>query len=240
MNYSGTLKPFDDVTNAVNNFTDLISKIKAVTDDAQYFLSTDISIPTLSVTSSNIIYGNVQVGPSNNPKSIYSEESTYGSYGIYFNTKAADEDFKVFNRNSNVQITKTTPTNSVDYLKELTKLISVLSNIRNNNNFKLGNDSFQPKYNSSDKRVDEVFDTIIFSLKQSIVALKSSYQTVDQKRAKTINANRQYIDSQMKELMQLPGTQIDNYKQYYTSTMVAGVMWTVLATSLVYYVFSEL
>lgn len=240
MNYIGTSKPFDNVTNAASNFTDLISKIKMVTDDAQYFLSSSITIPTLTVTSSNIIYGNVQVGPVDKQTNIHSEESTYGSYGLYLNVKPGDADFRVYNRDTSTTASITQPTGYGDYFNKLRELVTVLSNIRNNNNFKSINDSYQPKQRDTDKRVDEVFDIIILSLKQSIIALRSSYQTINIERSATINGDRQYIDAQMKELLQLPGTQIDNYKQYYTSTMVAGVMWTVLATSLVYYVFSEL
>lgn len=49
----------------------------------------------------------------------------------------------------------------------------------------------------------------------------------------------QYIEKQLREMNQLPGTMIDQYKQQYTSTMMAGAMWTVLATTLVFYVFTQ-
>ena len=48
------------------------------------------------------------------------------------------------------------------------------------------------------------------------------------------------LEIKMKELHQLPGTRVEQLNQQYNATMVAGAMWTVLATSLVYYVFTQL
>ena len=48
------------------------------------------------------------------------------------------------------------------------------------------------------------------------------------------------IEMKLKELHQLPGTRVEQLNQQYNATMVAGAMWTVLATSLVYYVFTQL
>ena len=48
------------------------------------------------------------------------------------------------------------------------------------------------------------------------------------------------LETKMKELHQLPGTRVEQLNQQYNATMVAGAMWTVLATSLVYYVFTQL
>lgn len=52
--------------------------------------------------------------------------------------------------------------------------------------------------------------------------------------------NTEYINAKTRELYQMPGTMVDSQKSLYTQTMVAGVMWTVLATGLAYYVFNEL
>ena len=52
--------------------------------------------------------------------------------------------------------------------------------------------------------------------------------------------NTEYINTKTRELHQMDGTMVDSYKSQYSQTMVAGVMWTVLATSLTYYVFNEL
>ena len=52
--------------------------------------------------------------------------------------------------------------------------------------------------------------------------------------------NTEYIDTQSRELYQMPGSIVDSHKSMYSQTMIAGVMWTVLATSLAYYVFNEL
>jgi len=58
--------------------------------------------------------------------------------------------------------------------------------------------------------------------------------------ADNIVKNTEYINAKTRELYQMPGTMVDSQKSIYTQTMVAGVMWTVLATSLAYYVFNEL
>jgi hypothetical protein len=49
----------------------------------------------------------------------------------------------------------------------------------------------------------------------------------------------QEIEKQLREMNQLPGTMADQYNQQYNATMMAGAVWTVLATSLVYYVFTQ-
>jgi len=48
------------------------------------------------------------------------------------------------------------------------------------------------------------------------------------------------IEKNLKELHQLPGTQVEQMNTEYNATMVAGAMWTVLASTLVYYVFTQL
>ena len=52
--------------------------------------------------------------------------------------------------------------------------------------------------------------------------------------------NTEYINTKTRELYQMPGSMVDSQKALYNQTMVAGVMWTMLATSLVYYIFTEL
>ena len=47
------------------------------------------------------------------------------------------------------------------------------------------------------------------------------------------------INGKLKELYQLPGTQVDNAKRQYSATMVAGTVWSVLALSLVYYTYTR-
>lgn len=51
--------------------------------------------------------------------------------------------------------------------------------------------------------------------------------------------NTEYINNKTRELYQMDGTMVDSYKSQYNQTMIAGAMWTVLATSLVYYVFNQ-
>jgi hypothetical protein len=52
--------------------------------------------------------------------------------------------------------------------------------------------------------------------------------------------NTEYINAKTRELYQMDGTMVDSYKSQYNQTMIAGAMWTVLATSLVYYVFNQI
>lgn len=52
-------------------------------------------------------------------------------------------------------------------------------------------------------------------------------------------AEVKHIEYQLRDLNQLPGTKIDQYNQQFNATMMAGAMWTVLATSLVFYVFTQ-
>jgi len=58
--------------------------------------------------------------------------------------------------------------------------------------------------------------------------------------ADSIVKNTEYINAKTRDLYQMPGTNTDAYRQQYNQTMIAGVMWTVLATSLAYYVLNEL
>lgn len=56
----------------------------------------------------------------------------------------------------------------------------------------------------------------------------------------TDNSNKiKNIEKQLREMNQLPGTMVDQYNQQYNATMMAGALWTVLATSLVFYVFTQ-
>ena len=52
--------------------------------------------------------------------------------------------------------------------------------------------------------------------------------------------NIEEIEKQLRELNQIPGTIVDQYNQQYNATMMAGAVWTVVATSLVFYVFTQL
>ena len=53
-----------------------------------------------------------------------------------------------------------------------------------------------------------------------------------------IYASRSDIDYKLKELYQLPGTSVENAKEIYSATMVAGSVWTIFAVSLVYYTYT--
>jgi hypothetical protein len=55
-----------------------------------------------------------------------------------------------------------------------------------------------------------------------------------------IKKNTEYINNKTRELYQMDGTMVDSYKSQYNQTMIAGAMWTVLATSMAYYVFTQL
>ena len=54
------------------------------------------------------------------------------------------------------------------------------------------------------------------------------------------DANRREMEKDIGRLYQLPNTEVDSAKQLYSATMVAGTIWTVFASVLVYYVFTEI
>jgi len=54
------------------------------------------------------------------------------------------------------------------------------------------------------------------------------------------DANRREMVKDTGRLYQLPNTDVDSAKQLYSATMVAGTIWTVFASVLVYYVFTEI
>ena len=48
------------------------------------------------------------------------------------------------------------------------------------------------------------------------------------------------LDSKMRELYATPDSRIYEYKQSYDSTIYAGILWTILATTGLYFVFTKL
>jgi hypothetical protein len=51
---------------------------------------------------------------------------------------------------------------------------------------------------------------------------------------------RSELDAKMKELYETPDSRIYEYKMTYDSTMYAGIIWTILATTGLYFVFTKL
>ena len=239
--YAGMGKPFQSISDALANFNNLIDKIDAVVINSQYFLASDITNTKPSVLNTNLTDAYIKTGSSGSDGTVakQSETTAYGKYGIFYDNNPGDT-VTTLSSSGGSFTAPTKATNVTNYITQIKQIIQILSDIRNNPNFTSVNNENQPIQNTGDKRVHEVFDIIIQSLKISLVALKSSYKQIDPTKSTDIDANRKAIDSKMNELFQLPGTQIDSYKQYYTATMVAGAMWTVLATTLVYYVFNEL
>jgi hypothetical protein len=238
--YSGTNKSFQTKDEAVENFNDLITKTDAVLVSANYFLGSNVSASKPTITPTNLTDVYIQTSTTGGGSGVKSSETTlYGKFGIFYGAKAGD----IVTTSDTVGGSFVQPTTNTVigvYVDNILLIIKYLTDIRKNPNFTSVNNESQPVHTEGDKRVDEVFDAIIDSLKQTLVALKASYKKIDPTKSSAIHANRKSIDSKMNELYQLPGTQIDSYKQYYTATMVAGAMWTVLATSLIYYVFNEL
>jgi hypothetical protein len=117
---------------------------------------------------------------------------------------------------------------------------TTLTNIRNNQMFTQVNAATQPLYATGDVTVIAVFDKLIEAFTAVINVMNNQYNNIDNTKYQNIIANRGQIDANMKELYQMPDSATDVYRQQYTGTMMAGAMWTVLATSLLYYVFTEL
>jgi hypothetical protein len=240
LTYAGTNKSFQSRSDAVANFNDLLTKIQSVVDKAQYFLDTEITTLKPVLTTTNLTDAYIKTGTGVSAATAKQSETTaYGKYGIFYDNNPGDT--VTTSSSSGGSFTAPSQATAVTtYISNIKQIIQILTDIRINPNFTSVNNENQPIHTNEDKRVHEVFDIIIQSLKISLVALKSSYKQIDPTKSQDIDANRKAIDSKMNELFQLPGTQIDSYKQYYTATMVAGAMWTVLATTLVYYVFNEL
>lgn len=60
------------------------------------------------------------------------------------------------------------------------------------------------------------------------------------KKHKLILNNRSDIDVKLQELYGMPGSMNDTFLQQYDSTIYLSVIWSVLATSLLFYVFIKL
>jgi hypothetical protein len=51
---------------------------------------------------------------------------------------------------------------------------------------------------------------------------------------------RSELDAKMRELYGTPDSRMFEYKQSYDSTIYAGILWTILATTGLYFVFTKL
>jgi hypothetical protein len=99
---------------------------------------------------------------------------------------------------------------------------------------------------STDKHISDTLAKGVDALTVAIAALETSYDSrwntgskyTD--NTKGVYAVRDAVNANLQELYQFPGTGVDTASRQYTATMVAGTVWTVLASVLVYYVFTEL
>jgi len=95
---------------------------------------------------------------------------------------------------------------------------------------------------ATDKSLSATLAMGVKALTAAISALESSYDSRYNQKGQYQNVydNRAVIDSNLKELHRFPGTSVDTANRQYLATMAAGTIWTVFASALVYYVFTEL
>jgi hypothetical protein len=80
------------------------------------------------------------------------------------------------------------------------------------------------------------------ALTAAISALETTYDMRYNRNGhyRDVYENRANINKNLKELHRFPGTSVDTANRQYLATMAAGTIWTVFASALVYYVFTEL
>ena len=95
---------------------------------------------------------------------------------------------------------------------------------------------------ATDRSLSATLAIGVKALTAAISALESSYDSRYNQKGHYQNVydNRAVIDSNLKELHRFPGTSVDTANRQYLATMAAGTIWTVFASALVYYVFTEL
>jgi hypothetical protein len=95
---------------------------------------------------------------------------------------------------------------------------------------------------ASDHSLVDTLKMGVSALTASLAAFETTYDSrynVGGKYDK-MNTNRDDINAKLKDLNHFPGTSVYNANQQYSATMVAGTFWAVLASGLIYYVFTEL
>jgi hypothetical protein len=268
---TGSYKKFDDTTSinltsdgivlvALNEFID---KIKDLLTNVFKFLLptiitsyTGVTTASFSLTSNDIVkYDNFVKISDGPPLRLSPTYESIGAWGIiynssdlsgkYYSTATLHANDKPNDSDIAGDPDNSSPTQAITKINNLnTTLIyvsKVLKNIRNHSNFINYNNAQQPKNDSSDKTVLEVFEESINALDNAYKVLNNVKDSkVDVSKTTAINNNRISIEGNMREMYQLPGSATDIYKQQYSGTMMAGAMWTVLATTLIYYVFTEL
>jgi hypothetical protein len=95
------------------------------------------------------------------------------------------------------------------------------------------------------KSLNGTIDKFVSALAAALVAIGTHRIEIELLRKYTEDKTGVYharndINSKLKELYQYPGTAVHNANTQYTATMVAGTVWAVIASGLIYYVFTEL
>ena len=119
----------------------------------------------------------------------------------------------------------------------------LLNALQKNPNFSdYNNDKNYLPTPASDKSLSATLAMGVNALTAAISALESSYDSRYNTNGhyRDVYANRANINTNLKELHRFPGTSVDTANRQYLATMAAGTIWTVFASALVYYVFTEL
>jgi hypothetical protein len=68
----------------------------------------------------------------------------------------------------------------------------------------------------------------------------ASYQYIKSTYQNDVVKIRNELDIKMQELYGIEGSIVDEHQKHYDTTMYIGLLWTILATCLLYYIFVEL
>ena len=119
----------------------------------------------------------------------------------------------------------------------------LLNALQKNPNFSdYNNDKNYLSTPATDKSLSATLALGVKALTAAISALETTYDSRYNRNGhyRDVYANRANINTNLKELHRFPGTSVDTANRQYLATMAAGTIWTVFASALVYYVFTEL
>ena len=227
-----------NATNLVNGYKQIVYMTDLLIYDLWAFMKSNITDETSSVmgsttsTPSSLATGLTGIITNANVIQVIVTGSLY-DYNFGFNNDTAGNNI----------LKKSEYTSFKKYVFFARDLLTLLSN---DTNFTKSNNNNEPLASTCTHKVSETLTMGISALTVAIAALETSYDSRWNVGGKYTNdntglyANRNNIESNLKDLYQLPGSKIYTSQANYTSTMVAGTMWTVLASVLVYYIFTEL
>jgi hypothetical protein len=94
----------------------------------------------------------------------------------------------------------------------------------------------------SDNTISNLATALVYNIRaiQLTIPTTSSDQSVVIDNYNRMKAIRNDLDEKMKQLYNIQNSYVNDNKIKYDSTIYAGVLWSVLASSVIYYVFTKL